>query len=132
MKQVRLILSVALVLFGTFAFAQNTTKVIALVTKASWCPVCQKNGDRMAKEVFSTYMGGNLKVVMNDLSDDATKKESQKELEANKISKIAGESTSTGIITLIDAKTGKVISTISVSKPTEKVKMAIDKALSQA
>lgn len=132
MKKIRLIFTASLLLLGTFAFAQNNAKVIALVTKAGWCPVCKKNGDRMAKEVFSAYMGGNLKIVMNDLTDDNTKKESQKEIEANKIAEVAAKSTSTGIITLIDVKSGKVISTISVGKPTDKVKKAIDEALAKA
>ncbi len=132
MKKMRLIFTACLFLIGVFAFAQDGTKVIALVTKASWCPVCKKNGDRMAKEVFSSYMDGKLKVVMNDVSDENTKKESQKEIENNKIGEIASKSKSTGIITLIDIKTGKVVSTISVGKSTEKVKKAIDAALAKA
>ncbi len=132
MKKIRLIITTALFLVGAFAFAQDNAKVIALVTKANWCSICKKNGDRMAKEVFSTYMSGNVVIVMNDLSDDNTKKESQKMIEANQITKIANKSTSTGIITLIDIKTGKVVSTISVSKSTEKIKKAIDEALTKA
>ncbi len=129
MKKVKILLALLALFLGVNGFAQANPKVICLVTKANWCPVCKANGERMGKEVFSSYKDGNVMVVANDLTDDATKKACKKDLDAAGITKVAENSTSTGLITLIDFKTKKVIETISVAKTTEEIKEAINKAL---
>lgn len=132
MKNLKIFGLLIALFIGLTSFTTNNAKVIALVTKASWCPVCQKNGDRMAKEVFSTYMDGKLKVIMNDVSDDNTKKTCSKEITENKLQAIADKCTMTGIITLVNVKSGKVISSISVAKSTDEIKKAIDEALTNS
>ncbi len=132
MKNLKTFITILALFIGITAFAQDKTKVIALVTKANWCPTCKANGERMGKEVFSAYKTGELKVVANDLTDDGTKKTCKKAIEEAGVAKIAESSNSTGIITLIDAKTKKVITTISVAKTTEEIKAAIDESLKKA
>ncbi|MBL0328265.1 MAG: hypothetical protein IPP64_02315 [Bacteroidetes bacterium] len=129
MKNLKTFITLVALFFGIGAFAQDNSKVIALVTKANWCPACKANGERMGKEVFSSYTNGDVKVIANDLTDDASKSTCKKEIEAAGIADVAKNSNSTGIITLIDAKTKKVITTISVTKSTEKIKAAIDESL---
>ena len=132
MKNLKIFGLLIALFIGLTGFAPSNAKVIALVTKASWCPVCQKNGDRMAQEVFSSYMDGKVKVVMNDVSDDNTRKACKKEIEENKLKGVADKCTMTGIITLVNAKSGKVISSISVAKSTDEIKKAIDEAIAKS
>jgi len=129
MKNLKTIFTIIALMIGFGAFAQSEAKVICMVTKANWCPACKANGERMGKEVFSSYKDGNVQVVANDLTDDNTKKACKKDLEVAGISKIAEAATSTGIITIINAKTKEVITTISVAKSTEKIKAAINEAI---
>ncbi|MDZ4667106.1 MAG: hypothetical protein SGJ00_04395 [bacterium] len=132
MKNVKTILTIVALFIGITAFAQDHAKVIALVTKASWCSTCKANDARMGKEVFSAYKTGELKIVANDVTDDASKKLCKKALEEAGVAKIAANSKVTGMITLIDAKSKKVISTISVGKSTEEIKLAIDATLKKS
>ena len=132
MKNLKTLITIFALFIGITAFAQDKTKVIALVTKANWCPTCKANGERMSKEVFSAYKTGELKVIANDLTDDVSKKACKKAIGEAGVAKIAEGSNSTGIITLIDAKTKKVITTISVAKTTEEIKAAIDESLKKA
>lgn len=132
MKNLKTFITFLALFIGISAFAQNKTKVIALVTKANWCATCKANGERMEKEVFSAYKTGELKVVANDLTDDTSKKTCKKAIQEAGVTKIAEDSNSTGIITLIDAKTKKIITTISVAKTTEEIKSAIDASLKKA
>ncbi|WP_354332731.1 hypothetical protein [Pedobacter sp. CG_S7] len=88
-------------------FAQ-LAKVIALVNKASWCHVCQENGPRFQKDIMPMAMQNkNVKIVVNDLSNDNTKAASLPMLQKAGIENFASKNTGTGMLYLIDAKTKK-------------------------
>ncbi|MCU0360951.1 MAG: hypothetical protein MUF75_09575 [Bacteroidia bacterium] len=132
MKNIKHLFVAAFLVLASAAFSQNNSKVIAMVTKANWCPVCKEHGPRMMDQVFSTYTDGKLLVISNDITNNESIKGCEKDLKANGLSNLAKESKMTGMITLINAKTKKVISTISVAESTEAVKKAINSALSKA
>ena len=60
-----------------FATGQNTKKVIAVINRADWCHVCQANGEKMMKEVMPFFKDSNIRFVMNDLTNDETKRTSE-------------------------------------------------------
>ena len=63
------------------AFAQNS-KIIVLINKASWCPVCKANEPRFIKEVLPNISNhSEAKIIFNDLSNHKTKEESKHEIE---------------------------------------------------
>lgn len=132
MKQ--LICAVALVMGLSFGVsAQNVQpKVIALLTKASWCPVCQANGPRFMKDVMPMVMKNKeVKMVMNDLSDKKTTAMSKGMLENAGIYNFAEKNPGTGMLYFFDGKTKELISKVSLAESNEKIKKAYMEALSK-
>ncbi len=116
---------------GVFAQSQNP-KVIALINKASWCPVCQANGPRFEKDIMPMVMNNtDVKMVMNDLSNDQTKTASADMLEKAGVAKFAKKNTATGVLYFLDPTSKKLISKISISKTDEEIKQALQSALSK-
>ena len=89
MKRIQL----AIVLFfsALISNAQVEPKVIAVVTKANWCPACVKNEARIGSEVMSKVNLKDVKVVMNDLTNDSTKQTSQANLKENGLEKATSQ-----------------------------------------
>jgi hypothetical protein len=118
-------LLVATLLFMGIAvsgFSQQA-KVIALVNKASWCPVCQANGPRFEKDIMPMAMQNkDVQIVMNDLSDDKTKAASLPMLEKAGIASFAKKNTGTGTLYFINAKSKKLISEVSLAKSDDEIK----------
>jgi hypothetical protein len=103
--------------------AQEGRKVIAVINKADWCPVCQSNGERMMKEIIPMFEESNVQFVMNDLTNDATKANSKIKLNEAKVFGAVKKINATGL--LVDAATGKILEKISVAEPSEKLIKAI-------
>ncbi len=132
MKQ--LICAVALVMGLSFAAsAQNAQpKVIALLTKASWCPVCQANGPRFMKDVMPMVMKNKeVKMVMNDLSDKKSTAMSKGMLKKAGIYNFVEKNPATGMLYFFDAKTKKLISKVSLAEPNVEIEKAYQEALSK-
>lgn len=110
------------VLFTAFtANAQDGRKVIAVVNKAGWCPVCQANGPRFMKEVMPMFKDSGVEFVMNDLTDETTKAASKTKLKEAHAYNAVKKIDATGLVLLVDAKTGKLLDKISMAEPTEKI-----------
>jgi ABC-type Na+ efflux pump permease subunit len=114
-----------LLTISTSIHAQTQPKVIAVVSKASWCPTCMKNGERVTNEVLSKVDTSKITVVENDLSDKGTKEKSLEKLKALGLEK--GKFKSTGLITFVDATTKKVLSSVNISKTTSEIQGEFDK-----
>lgn len=127
-------LLVATLLFMGIAisgYAQQA-KIIALVNKASWCPVCQANGPRFEKNIMPMAMQNkDVQIVMNDLSDDKTKAASLPMLEKAGIASFAKKNTGTGTLYFIDAKSKKLISEVSLAKSDDEIKKVYMAALAK-
>ncbi len=127
-----LIFALALVMGISFsASAQNAhPKVIALLTKASWCPVCQANGPSFEKDIMPMVMENkDVKMVMNDLSDNNSKAMSKGMLEKAGIYKFAEKNPATGMLYFFNAKSKKLISKVSLASSNEEIKEAYQTAL---
>ena len=127
-------LLVATLLFMWIAisgFAQQA-KVIALMNKASWCPVCQANGPRFEKDIMPMAMQNkDVQIVMNDLSDEKTKAASLPMLEKAGIASFAKKNTGTGTLYFIGAKSKKLISEVSLAKSDDEIKKVYMAALAK-
>lgn len=117
MKIVKKVMVLFVFLLASQMFAQTDSKVIAVVSKANWCPTCVKNENRVASEVLSKIDSSKVIILINDLSEKKTKSASAIVLKDNGLDKINFKAT--GVISFIDVKTKKVIASISVSKPSE-------------
>ncbi len=126
-KKITALFSLLLIAFSSSLFAQGDRKIIAVINKADWCPVCQINGEKVMNEVMPVFKESGVLFMMNDLTDESTKEDSKKMLEEKKIFEAVKKIKSTGLILLVDAMTGKLLEKISVAEPAEKLIEAIRK-----
>ena len=131
MKALKFTFLALFVMMSSAAYAQSSSKVIAVVNKADWCGTCQKHGERIMTEVLPDYKEPQFSIAANDLTNDKTKAASKASLEKLGVYEVVANENKTGQIILIDSKTKKVISKISVAKSTEELKQAFDSAIKQ-
>ncbi|MDP3666994.1 MAG: hypothetical protein Q8R50_09970 [Sediminibacterium sp.] len=96
---------------------QTNPKVFAVINRADWCPACQANEGKVMREVMPACNKLNVKFIANDLTNEQTTLKSANELKKHHLFASIKESKTTGIIILINAKTGKVIKELSITKP---------------
>jgi hypothetical protein len=128
-------LAILITVAGVFAVnAQNQNpKIIALLNKASWCPVCKANGARVEKDLMPMLMQDkNVQLVMNDLSNNDTKAASKPMLDKAGIASFAQKNQGTGMLYFVDAKSKKQISSVSIAEANEKIMMTYKDALAKA
>lgn len=119
------------VVFSGLAQSQQV-KVVALINKASWCPVCQAHGMHFMKEIAPMVMKNpEVKMVMNDLSDDQTRASSMKMLQQAGIAGFAKKNNATGKVYFLDAKSKKLLSSVSIAEPDKVIMKAYKKAMSK-
>ena len=132
MKQ--LIYTVALVM--SFSFTTSAQKVqpevIALITKASWCVVCQANGPRFMKDIMPMIRENKeVQIIMNDLSDKKTTATSRRPLQKAGIDDFAEKNPATGMLYFFNADTKKLLSKVSLAQSNEEIEKAYQKALAK-
>jgi len=119
-------ISMLLVLFvSVSAMGQSGPKVIAVVNKASWCPVCQKNGKRAISVLMANNQDGAVQFVFNNLSNKQTKQNSSEELKKVDLYQIMSQFNSTGVVYFFDAKSKKLISYISLARSNKQLARAL-------
>lgn len=117
---------------GVFS-ANAQAKVIALINKASWCPVCKANGPRVMKDLMPMLMGNKeVMVVMNDVSNKETKEKSAPMLEKAGLTTFAENHIATGMLYFIDAQSKKWLGSVSMANPNMQIKMVFKKAMMEA
>jgi len=111
-------------------YAQKQLRVIALLNKASWCPVCKANGARFEQNILPVIKQ-NKQIVMgvDDLTDAQTHASSLKKLKQLGIEKFAEENNATGMLYLLDARTKNLINKISLASSNEEIRQTIADAL---
>ena len=127
MKTTKSILAslVLILLVSVSAMAQSESKVIAVINKADWCPVCQQNGERAMVAFMENNKDMAIQFVANDLTNDETKKNSATELKKYGLDKTIENYKGTGVAYFFNSKTGALISQISVSKPDQELAQAL-------
>lgn len=127
MKTVKSILisAVLFLLVTVSVSAQSEAKVIAVVNKADWCPVCKANGDRAMAAFMSNNKDMAILFLGNNVTDDKTGKKSAEELRKYGLDKEMEKHTGTGVAYFFDAKTKKLISEVSVAEPDNKLAEAL-------
>ncbi|MDR3695337.1 hypothetical protein [Mucilaginibacter sp.] len=134
MKKATTIAAVFLLFLSVKIFAQmpaadmSKAKVIAVVNKASWCPVCKAHGQN-AGMVMMPYMKQGLAVLMNDLSDETTKAASVKGLKSAGVYPAVKGVKETGVVIFVDAKTHKKLGETTIAISDEELKKEIEKYL---
>ncbi|MBK7625601.1 MAG: hypothetical protein IPJ16_00110 [Bacteroidales bacterium] len=95
--------------------AQSEPKVVAVVNKADWCPVCKENGERAMAAFMNNNKDGAIKFVANDLTTAETRDKSAEELKSIGLDLAAGKVQGTGLVSFFNPKTKALLNQISVS-----------------
>ena len=118
MKKINLFLGLMLMLmFFTPSFSQSEEKVIAVVNHADWCPACQKNGERAKAAFMENNKDNAFQFVVNDLTNDETKKKSADELKKYGLDEAMASLKLTGVAYFFNSETKSLISKVNVAKP---------------
>ena len=134
MKKATTIALLIMLLSGVKTFAQmpmqdmGKMKIIAVVNKASWCPVCKAHGQN-AGMIMMPYMKQGLAILMNDLSDDQTKASSKKSLTSAGVYHAVKGVKETGVVIFVDGKTHKKLGQTSIAISDDDLKKEIEKYL---
>jgi thiol-disulfide isomerase/thioredoxin len=84
----------------------SSATVIAVVNRADWCPACKQHGPS-AMKTFEAANRNAFALVVNDLTDDATKQKSQTALSQAGVADAMAKLTATAVIYFFDAKSKK-------------------------
>jgi hypothetical protein len=138
MKKIVSILSLLMIVFSSNVSAQDamamdskiSPKVVAIVNRAKWCPTCKANEARIMADVIPMVKKmDNVEIVVNDLSDKASKAESKIVIEKTNVYDIVKNKKSTGVIYLVSIADKKIIKEIFVSESTETILKEIKSTL---
>ncbi|MBR9861554.1 hypothetical protein GYB22_12585 [bacterium] len=137
MKRIIVQTLLVLALATTFVSFKSATKsdaeVLVVLNTASWCPTCQANAERVENDVLELYSDNeSFKLIINDLSNEESKKASKNMLEEAGLADFAKKNKSTGYLHFINAENLELLSSISVSEDTEKITAAFSEALEVA
>lgn len=129
MKKVKSMLLTALfaVAFSIGAYAQNSTKIIAVVNSASWCSVCKVNGERAMGAFMNNNKDGAIQFIMNDISSAETTQKSAVEVKKVGLTKAMENYKASGVVYFFDAKTKKLITQITVANSNDEIGFVIGK-----
>lgn len=97
------------------------TKIYGVFNSAKWCPVCKANGARFMQEVVPAVQDLGVSFVTNDLTNHASIQQSEKVLSADNLRSAVKGIKSTGVLILVDNSSKKVLKTISLAEPTDKL-----------
>jgi len=114
-----------IMLFSMSAMAQSEARVIGVINKADWCPVCEKNGPRAMKALKGANQEGVVKFIGNNLTNEETKKKSAMMLKKHGLYEKMKAENSTGVVFFFDAESKELIDQISVSKSSKKLAEAV-------
>ena len=115
-------------IFSISVMAQSEQKVVAVINKADWCPVCEKNGERAMKALKGSNEDGAVKFIGNDLTNDQTKAKSKEKLKEYGLYEKVKSYDGTGIVFFYDAESKELIDKISVAKSSRKLAEAVQEA----
>ncbi len=109
----------------------NETKILAVVNNADWCHICQENKAKVENDVLPVLESNNeVVIISNNLSNDETKMNSQKELMQNGLKDF--NTKNSGVIYFVDANTHEILSKSSVANSSKKILKEFNKAYKKA
>ncbi len=101
-----------------------------MVTHANWCPTCRANEGKINNELIPAFLNSkDVLVVINDVTNKRSKSKSKPELQSAGVYDISLMEQATGLITIINPSSGKIVSRMYVSYSLEAMKKTIADAL---
>lgn len=125
-----LLFTLFLFLFASSVAAQ-TPKVVALVSKATWCAVCKKHMGKVNNIMPKYYQRGVMWVDYN-LTDESTKAHTALMMTSLGISDLMRVHQSTGQIILVDYEKKKIVNFFTFANTEQDIIIALEQAIARA
>ena len=113
-------LAIAVITFTAFKPADNA-KVIAIVNKADWCSICKAYAGRTVETFTENNKDNYFQFIVNDITNDATKKSSKPSITAVGLEKTLEGSLAAGVLSFYDAKSKKLLAQVTVANSPEEI-----------
>lgn len=94
--------------------------VVAILTKADWCSVCQANGARVGALLQKGVQEGRYDLVVNDITSDETTAKADAVLTSKGLKELS-TGAAPGTITFVDAHTRRAIAGATVAHKDEEI-----------
>jgi len=131
MKKILLFITLSLLTFSA-AFSQTNKKLVVMITRANWCPTCRANEGKIRNELLPAYSNSKeVVVVINDVTNRRTKAKSKPILQAAGVYDISLKEQATGLVTIINPLTGRILKQLYVSYSLPEMEKAIADALAR-
>lgn len=103
-----------------------------MITRANWCPTCRANEGKIRNELLPAYSNSKeVVVVINDVTNRRTKAKSKPILQAAGVYDISLNEQATGLVTIINPLTGRILKQLYVSYSLSEMEKAIADALAR-
>ncbi|MBK7625600.1 MAG: hypothetical protein IPJ16_00105 [Bacteroidales bacterium] len=108
--------------------AQTEIKVIAVLNKADWCPVCRTHDKRAMPAIMDNNIDGAVKFIIYDQSNDQTTEETGKDLKIAGLEQTIEKHDGAGMVSFFNYKSKEFISQISFAESNDKLTEALNLA----
>jgi hypothetical protein len=94
--------------------------VVAILTKADWCSICQANGARVGALLQKGVQDGRYELIVNDITSDETTAKSDAVLTTKGLKELS-TGAAPGTITFVDSRTRKSVAGATVAHKDEEI-----------
>jgi thiol-disulfide isomerase/thioredoxin len=123
-----LITMVLTLIVSVSLMAQPELKVIAVLNKADWCPVCRAHDKRAIPALIENNTDGAVKFVVYDQSNDQTTEKTAEDLKTVGLEHAIEKHDGAGMVSFFNYKTKAYISQISFAESNDKLTEALNLA----
>ena len=112
--------------------AQPELKVIAVLNKANWCPVCRAHDKRAIPALMENNKDGAIKFIVYDQTDDQTTEKTAEDIKIAGLEHTIEKHDGAGMVSFFNYKSKEFISQISFAESNDKLTEAINLAKKSA
>jgi thiol-disulfide isomerase/thioredoxin len=112
--------------------AQSDPKVIAVLNKANWCPVCRAHDKRAIPALMENNKDGAIKFIVYDQTDDQTTEKTAEDIKSAGLEHAIEKHDGAGMVSFFNYKSKEFISQISFAESNDKLTEALNLAKKSA
>ncbi len=124
--------TILILLMSVSLKAQSEPKLIAVLNKANWCPVCRTHDKRAIPALMENNKDGAIKFIVYDQTDDQTTEKTAKDIKIAGLEQTIEKHDGAGMVSFFNYKSKEFISQISFAESNDKLNEAINLAKKSA
>ena len=120
--------TILILILSSSLLAQSEPKLIAVLNKADWCPVCRAHDKRAIPALMENNKDGAVKFVIYDQSNDQTTEKTAEDLKTVGLEHAIEKHDGAGMVSFFNYKSKEFISQISFAESNDKLTEALSLA----